>query len=261
MSDAASQPDPHPDSTNDLANDVRRWLIESRVATFATLSVDPRCAGHPFCSIVPYALDARGRPIVQIASIAAHTKNVKADPRTSLFVHEGTTKPQADPQAGWRVTLVGRMSPVSADEQEEALARLVEVVPRALEYEATHDFSLWRLDIEHVRCIAGFGKIAWVDAASVMRDPLGGGLAEAAPGAVAHMNADHAESMREMCKGLAGFTPARAEAVAIDRTGMLVRCREPDRLVHFSFGKEIDAAGLRGAVVDIVRRARTTPRS
>jgi heme iron utilization protein len=237
---------------DDLAPDVRRWLIESRVATFATLSVDARCAGSPFCSIVPYALDARGRPIVQIASIAAHTQNVKADPRASLFVHEGA----ADPQAGWRVTLVGRMKPVPAAENEEALARLVERVPKALEYEATHDFSLWRLDIEHVRCIAGFGRIAWVDAATVVRDPLGAGLSEAAPGAVAHMNADHAESMREMCTGLAGFTPARAEAVAIDRTGMLVRCKEPDRLVHFSFGREIDAAALRTAVVDIVKRAR-----
>jgi putative heme iron utilization protein len=239
-----------------LALDVRRWLLESRVATFATLSVDARCAGHPFCSIVPYALDARGRPLVQIASIAAHTKNVQADPRASLFVHEGSSNAQVDPQAGWRITLVGRMARVPEAENAEALARLVEHVPRALEYEATHDFSLWRLDIEHVRCIAGFGRIAWVDAASVMRDPLGAGLAEAAPGAVAHMNADHADSMREMCKGLAGFTPTRAEAVAIDRTGMLVRCHEPDRLVHFSFGKEIDAAGLRGAVVDIVRRAR-----
>ena len=236
-----------------MADDVRRWLLESTDATFATLSVDPRCTGYPFCSIVPYALDARGRPLIQIASIAQHTKNVAADARASLFVHEGAD----DPQAAWRVTLIGRMVRVADAEQPEALARVVERVPRAREYEATHDFAIWRLDVEHVRVIAGFGKIAWVDAASVMRDPLAAGLVEAAPGAVAHMNTDHAESMREMCTGLAGFTPARAEAVAIDRTGMLVRCTEPDRLAHFSFGREINASELRGAVVELVRRART----
>src|SRR3954467_15896902 len=94
----------------DPAQDVRRWLLENKVATFATLSVDARCPGSPFCSIVPFALDPRGRPLIQIASIAAHTKNVQADPRASLFVHEGTD----DPQAGWRVTLVGKMTRVAA---------------------------------------------------------------------------------------------------------------------------------------------------
>ena len=236
----------------DAAGDVRRWLLESRAATFATLSVDPRCAGYPFCSIVPVALEAHGELLVQIASIAAHTKNIKADPRASLFVHERTD----DAQAGWRVTLVGRMAPVSEAEHEEALARVLDRVPRALEYDATHDFSIWRLAVEQVRYIKSFGRIAWLDAAQCRRDPLGAGLADAAAGALAHLNADHADAMLQLCSGRYGFVPESAEAVGIDRTGLFVRARVPDRLVYFGFGREVDAAGLRQAVVDVVRRAR-----
>lgn len=243
---------------HDPAGDVRRWLIENSVATLATLSVDARCAGYPFCSIVPFALDGRGRPIVQIASIAAHTKNVVSDPRVSLFVHEPSKRNERadDPQAGWRITLVGSMHRVHADEQAEAMARLSERVPRALAYEKTHDFQLWRVEIEHVRYIGGFGRICWVDGKDVVREPLGGGLADAAPGAIAHMNSDHGRSMVDMCTGLYGFTPDSAEMTALDRAGFFVSTRGPERLVHFSFGKEIDAGDLRAAVVDVVKRAR-----
>ena len=241
----------------DPAADARRWLLESGFATLATLSVDARCRGYPFCSIVPFALDARGRPLVQIASIAAHTKNVQADARVSLFLHQPSTSGSSyDPQAGWRITVVGLLSPVEVAAREVAMARLVEKVPNARAYEDTHDFHLWRLDIEHVRYIGGFGRITWIDGNDVMRDPLGAGLADAAAGAVAHMNADHEASMKEMCAGRYGFSPARAQMIEIDRTGFLVRTSQPDRLVHFSFGSEIDAKGVRTAVVDVIKRIR-----
>jgi hypothetical protein len=241
--------------TGDAAGDARRWLLENTSGTLGTLSVDGRCAGYPFASIVPFALDARGRPIVQIASIAAHTRNVKADPRVSLFVHEPNVK-NDDPQAGWRITLLGKLAPIGADEEHDAMARFCERVPRARAYEATHDFSLWRLEIEHVRYIGGFGRICWIEGARVMRDPLGAGLADAAPGAIAHMNADHAQSMIDMCTGLYGFTPQSVTMTHLDRAGFLVETKGPDKLVHFSFGKEIDAQTLRHAVVDVVKRAR-----
>jgi putative heme iron utilization protein len=237
----------------DAAAEVRQWLLDSRSATLATLSVDARCAGYPFCSIVPFVLDGSGQPIVQVASSAAHTRNMVADARASLMVHEPRT---GDPQAGWRVTLVGRMIKLDGDAASEALARIVEHVPRALDYDATHDFSLWRLQLEHVRMIAGFGRIAWIDAATVRRDPLGGGLREQAQGAVEHLNADHADALSLMCTGLAGFAPTSVRAVGIDRTGLMVRASAPDRLVHFSFGREIGAEDVRAEVVKLVRRAR-----
>jgi len=45
----------------------------------------------PSDRLMPYALDAQGRPIFLISTMAMHTQNLQADPRASLFV----TKPGA----------------------------------------------------------------------------------------------------------------------------------------------------------------------
>ena len=43
--------------------------------------------------------------------------------------------------------------------------------PRGADYLALGDFSLWRLDIEEARLIAGFGEIRWLDGAALRRLP------------------------------------------------------------------------------------------
>src|SRR5690242_12322183 len=42
-------------------------------------TISKRVAGWPFGSVAPYALGARGEPILYISTIAEHTKNIKAD--------------------------------------------------------------------------------------------------------------------------------------------------------------------------------------
>ncbi|MGQ0507947.1 MAG: HugZ family pyridoxamine 5'-phosphate oxidase [Myxococcaceae bacterium] len=235
--------------------EVRQALLSVSSGTLGTLSVDPHCLGYPFLSVVPYALDAQGTPLLQLADIAQHTHNSRADPRASLMIQQPNA--EGDPQSAWRVTVLGKIAPVSDAALDEALARYVERVPKAREYEQTHSFTLYRLSVERVRYIGGFGKIFWLDGKDALRDPQGAGLAEAAPGAVEHMNKDHAASMVEMCQGVYDFKPEHAELISIDRAGMLVKTRAPDRLCHFSFGKEIDAEGIRPAVIGVMKRARS----
>lgn len=260
----------------DPAANTRQWLLETLSGTLCTLSAKPDLAGWPFGSVVPYALTGDGRPVIYIAKIAAHTANLKHDPRASLFVSQpGIT---GDPQKGWRVTLMGRMEElvphgaevrgthpvarVGEDELAEVHARYVERIPFADDYQNTHGFSYWRMaEVHKVRYIAGFGKITWVDGPAILRDPHGEGIGGAVAGAVAHMNEDHAHNMVEMCTGLYGFTPASAEMISLDRTGFLVRTRGPDRTVHFSFGRAIVASELRKAVVEVVVRARAAAKT
>ena len=54
---------------------------------------------------MPYALDAAGRPLFLISTMAMHTQNLEADPRASLLV----TQPDwtGDPLAAGRLTLMG----------------------------------------------------------------------------------------------------------------------------------------------------------
>lgn len=253
----------------DAAAQARRWLLEVSVATLCTSSAQRGIEDYPFGSVVPFALTASGCPIVLIAEIAAHTANLKRDPRASLFVRQEGL--DGDPQAGWRLTVMGKMERLvgpglnktrpedvrlSAEALEDIEARYHERVPAAKRYQQTHGFFFWRMSAPvRVRYIAGFGKITWLDGASITRDPLGE-LAASVPHAIAHMNEDHAYNLKEMCAGLYGISPETAAMVGLDRAGFQVRTTGPDRLLHFSFGREISPGDLRVAVIDVLKRAR-----
>ena len=254
---------------------VRGWLHGRQNATLCTLSVRKGLEGWPFGSVAPFALDERGHPYVLIAGIAAHTANLKADPRASLFVYDDEAS--EDPQASWRICLMGRFTrvveagerdaatapssgartrSVTTDEHRALVARYRERVPSASTYLATHDFHFWVLDeIATVRTIAGFGKITWLDGDVVARAPSAAFI-EAARGAVAHMNADHAATLVEIVRGLTGHAPARATLVSIDRGGLLIE-DDTGALLHASFAAPLDdETQIRKAVIEVLTRAR-----
>ncbi len=259
-----------------FAAEARARLIGATHGTLCTLASQKAMAGHPFGSIVPYALDAHGRPIVLLARIAAHTANLVRDPRATLFVTDDAAHGEGDPQATWRVGIMGSMVPLYAPSREhgplpgartvdtaaldDIVARYRVRVPQAADYDETHRFDYWLMDtVVRGRYIAGFGKIRWIEGPDMLRAPLGGGLEDAARGAIEHMNDDHGHNLIEMVEGLCGFTPAHARMVALDRAGFAV---ETDaRRVYFEFGREIDADDLRVAVIEVLKRARTARRA
>jgi len=67
---------------------------------------------------MPYGLDDHANPVFLISTMAMHTQNVQADPRSSLLV----TQPDiiGDPLGASRVTLLGNILPVPAPEVAEA---------------------------------------------------------------------------------------------------------------------------------------------
>jgi len=255
----------------DAAGEARQWLLEVKDATLCSLSAKAGLEGYPFGSVVPFALTAEGRPIIYIAGIAAHTANLRHDPRATLFVRQPGL--DNDPQTGWRLSLMGRMKrmvrvgdktregesviAVSPDDYEELHARYLERVRGANVYRDTHDFSYWQMEhVDKVRYIAGFGRICWLEGDEILRDPTGGDLDAAAPGAIAHMNEDHRANMGEMCQGLYGVNPDDVVMHAIDRAGFTLHAPSLDRYFYFSFGREIDASELRVAIIEVLKRAR-----
>jgi len=240
----------------DPAAATRRWLLDNQVATLCTTSVHRELEGFPYGSVAPFSLDAAGRPVILISTLAAHTKNLLADPRGALFVRQPATGD--DPQTGWRITLMGEWTriPRDAPEHEELHARYLQRVPGASAYLRTHDFDHWRMsDVRKVRYIAGFGKITWLSGDAVAPGP-DEGFAHAADSAVRHMNEDHAHNLVEMCRGLYGVQPARATMTALHRDGFLVRAEQPDRTLFFPFGRDLGVSDIRHAVIDVLKRAR-----
>ena len=66
------------------AERARTLVHVARTGALSTLS--RRHPGHPFGSVMPYAPDERGRPLVLISGMAMHTRNLEADPRAGLLV-------------------------------------------------------------------------------------------------------------------------------------------------------------------------------
>jgi putative heme iron utilization protein len=141
-----------------LAAAARALLASEAVGVLSTLSVHR--AGYPYGSLTPYAPSARGAPLLLLSELAAHTKNLRADGRACLFVSDRAAV--EDPQAGARLSILGRLAPVAADEPE-ARARYLARWPRASATLQLGGFALWELTVEEVRFIAGFGEMRWLD--------------------------------------------------------------------------------------------------
>jgi putative heme iron utilization protein len=137
---------------------ARALLSSESVGVLSTISVHR--AGFPYGSVTPYALSAAGAPLLLFSRLAAHTTNLTADPRAGLFV--GDRNAVADPQAGARVSLLGRVAPLPEPEVADGKQRYLARWPQAASYFALGDFALWRFEIEEARLIAGFGEIRWL---------------------------------------------------------------------------------------------------
>jgi len=151
-----------PSASEAAVRAARALLAAESVGVLSTISVHR--PGFPYGSVTPYALSAQGAPLLLLSRLAAHTKNLLADSRASLFV--GDRSAAEDPQAGARISLLGRVAPLptaDATAVEDARSRYLAIWPRAADYLALGDFSFWRLEVEEARLIAGFGEIRWLD--------------------------------------------------------------------------------------------------
>src|SRR5262249_30585088 len=95
---------------------ARALLAAESVGVLSTISVHR--PGFPYGSVPPYALPPQGAPLLLLSRLAAHTKNLAADPRSCLFV--GDRSAAEDPQAGARISLLGRMASLPAPDEPEA---------------------------------------------------------------------------------------------------------------------------------------------
>jgi heme oxygenase (biliverdin-IX-beta and delta-forming) len=245
---------PVPEPT--YAERARTLAYIGRAGTLATLS--RRHPGHPFASIMPYALDGDGRPLFLISSMAMHTQNLQADSRTSLLIAQpGWT---GDPLAAGRLTLMGDACRVPELQVPTARAAYLACHERARYWVDFDDFSLWRLDVADVYFVGGFAAMDWIAAVDYLAarpDPL----ADAAPGIIEHMNRDHADALMEYARHFAREAAQEVTMVAVDRLGFKLRLRQGDSLssVRIAFPSEVTtAAQSRDTLIAMLFEARAS---
>jgi len=249
--DAPSVPEPT------YAERARTLAYLGRTGALATLS--RRHPGHPFGSVMPYALDESGRPLLLISAMAMHTQNLQADPRTSLLITQANPAGEsADPLAASRLTLMGEGRRLDGQDVAPARQAYLARHARAAYWVDFDDFSFWRIDVTDIYFVGGFAAMDWVtfDAYAAARpDPL----ADAATGIIEHMNRDHADALVAYARHFAGEPADAATMVAVDRLGFRLRLRQGERLhaVRIAFPRPLaTAAESRTVLIEMLQQAR-----
>lgn len=236
------------------AERARTLLHIGRVGSLSTVS--QKHLGWPFGSVMPYGLDGRGQPIFLISDMAVHTQNIHGDPRASLLV----TPPEwrGDPLGAARVTLLGNVSLVPAEEREHTRSLYLVRYENAKHWVDYTDFHFYRLEVRDVYFVGGFGVMGWVSAGEyALADP--DPLADAAPGILEHMNADHTDALLLFARVLGGVDADEATMTVVDRLGFHVRLRRGSQVqgMRIPFSREVRTPQeTRTVLVEMAQSAR-----
>jgi putative heme iron utilization protein len=237
-----------PTASFDPRQAAKTLLREGRSGALATLMPG---SGDPYCSLVNVATTAAGAPLLLISRLALHTKNILADPRVSLMLDE--RKP-GDPLEGARVMLMGT---AAATEDGDARRRYLARHPDAEMYAGFKDFAFYEVTLKGAHLVAGFGRIVDLTAGDVLTDTAGAeDLLAAEPGAIEHMNADHADTCRLYATRLLGATEGAWRCVGCDPEGLDLQLGQQGRRLPFPH-RIASPGALRAVLKQLADQARS----
>lgn len=253
--DAPSVPPPLVPPVNttrpSAAEEARTIAATTNVGTLATLTK----TGDPWASFITYGLFG-GAPVLSVSTMAEHGRNLAGDPRASIAIVAPAT--DSDPLANSRITLAGVVEKPTGDELAAARQAHLDAVPAAKYYIDYSDFALWVLRVDRVRWVGGYGRMdsaTGADYAAAAADPV----QPVAAGAIAHLNADHAEALVAMAKTLGGYPDTiAATCTGADRYGLDLKVTTERGVAYprIGYAERIDSPDqLRSATVELTRRA------
>jgi putative heme iron utilization protein len=191
-----------------LGTEARR--LARRFTTGALATQSHKFPGYPYASALPFCTDQQGRVAVLISHLAEHTRNADRDPHASFLI--STLAPDLQEQA--RLTVIGDLAPTG---DAATAARYLRFFPEASQYLQIGGFRFFVLEPRSLRYIAGFGSIHTLAPESYLAPAHP--LAQAEADILAHMNEDHASSLRDYCRHVHGVAPQDAEMIGIDCDG------------------------------------------
>jgi heme oxygenase (biliverdin-IX-beta and delta-forming) len=231
-----------------LSVQARRQLRHHHHAVLGTLSL--ALPGYPFVSVVPYVLDEHAWPVMLISRLAEHTRNVSADSRVSLFIHEAT----ADVQAGARVTLMGQARLVL--HPDEIKQRYLRYFPQARDYHEALDFDFYRIEPVTLRVVAGFARVHWVsrEAFTIAADPV----ARDELAIIDAVNSHHRDDLNRYWATMTGDNCKDAQLVGVDSEGFDLRTG--DNILRADFDAPLcDVSQAQQALHALLHKSRDGP--
>ena len=228
------------------AETVRRLCRGRDRAALSTAARD--AGGWPFGSAVLAACRFDGAPLLLLSRLAVHTANLAADPRLCLLYDE--MEAHAEPLAAARASVLGR---ARRDDAPAAAARFLRRHPGAARYAGFADFSFYRVAVERVHLVAGFGAVERFEGAAL--EAL---LAAPAAPALEREEERFVESLNAADAGLLAACARRAaagegwQATGADPFG--VDLRRGGAVVRIPFARAVETpAAARAALAEYAR--------
>lgn len=232
------------DRAEETAVTARRLVRATGRATLAT-SLD----GWPYASLVLVATEHDATPLLLLSDLAEHTRNLKRDKRVSLLF-DGTAG-LVDPLTGPRVTVLGELAPA----EPRLLPRFTARHPSSALYAGFKDFRLYRLAVTRAHLVAGFGRIEWIEGASLLYPAAPPALAAAEAEIVTQMNKEHAPTLDLYAHRLLGRTGEGWQLASLDPEGVDLRCEAATARLDFA-APVTDAAAARAEFMRLAELAR-----
>lgn len=193
-----------------LANGVRGML-----STFSQ-----KYDGYPSGSMVDFACDADGSPILAVSSLAVHTKDLLANPKCSLLMAR-----DPEDRTDLVITLHGDAVSVAIEEREAVRTTYLAKHPNAF-WVDFGDFQFLKIQPKVVRYVSGVAtavlgsgefsgeeyRAATVDPVSQFSKPI-----------TSHMNKDHAEDTKLIVQHSTAILVDSAYILDLDRLGFNVK--------------------------------------
>jgi heme iron utilization protein len=207
-------------------------LHTTRFGTLATRSREDAC---PYPTVLPFAPDARHRPVVLVSRLAEHTRNLQADAHAGFLLFDACTP---DVLSAPRTTLTGRAVPseCAGSGAVSPARRYLRYHRDAERYLALGDFSFFTFIPARLRYIGGFGAMGWIDAHELNTvNPL-----------------DDAEETA-LLDSLADSVPAAISLLGIDRFGIDFEI-DAQRMREKFEAPAVDSAALNAALSTVISK-------
>ncbi|MEM7268408.1 MAG: DUF2470 domain-containing protein [Pseudomonadota bacterium] len=234
---------------DDEARRLAGGLLRSeRSGALATL--DPE-SGHPLASRVSVATQINGRPLILISRLSAHFGALEGDARCSLLLGRPG---KGDPLAHARMTIVARAEMLEGESRAIARSRFLAAHPKAELYVDFADFAFWSLSPDSASLNGGFAR-AYALSRDDLIAPIDPGLAQLEPGAVSHMNEDHADAVKLYAEVLLGREAADWRLTGIDQSGLDMAAG--DEVARLWFDRPLEGPeAVRPKLVMLAKQAR-----
>ncbi|KAG6751889.1 hypothetical protein POTOM_044102 [Populus tomentosa] len=209
-----------------VVRDVRVGLfvvVISRVMTlYLTFLVEgwEKHEGYPSGSMVDFACDADGSPIVAVSSWAVHAKDLIANPKCSLLVAK-----DLEDRTDLVITLHGDSIPVSEKDVTAVRTTYLAKHPDAFRVDFG-DFQFMRIEPKVVQYVSGAattllgsGEFSKEEYQTAKVDPI----AQFSKPVASHMNRDHAEDTRLIVQHSTSIPVDSAYMLDVDSLGFNVK--------------------------------------